>query len=110
LYEPCGLTDYIAQLFGNLPVVHHVGGLVKVLDGQTGFSYWGHSPGALADCVRRALLLYRTDPAGIRSMQQQAVQHVREQYSWDRVKDRYLTLYDQSVRMACSALVREALA
>ncbi|HBI14867.1 MAG TPA: glycogen synthase [Desulfobulbaceae bacterium] len=110
LYEPCGLTDYIAQLLGNLPIVHHVGGLVKVLDGRTGFSYREHSPGALADCVRRALSLYRTDPAGIRSMQQQAVRHVREQYSWDRVKDRYLAIYDQSVRMACSALVREVLA
>lgn len=109
LYEPCGLTDYIAQLLGNLPIVHHVGGLVKVLDGRTGFSYREHSPEALADSVRRALFLYRTDPAGIRGMQQQAVQHVREQYSWDRVKDRYLALYDQSVRMACSALVREVL-
>lgn len=110
LYEPCGLTDYIAQLLGNLPIVHHVGGLVKVLDGRTGFSYREHSPEAMADCVRRALSLYRIDPAGIMNMQQQAVQHVREQYSWDRVKDHYLALYDQSVRMACSALVREVLA
>ena len=40
-YEPCGLTDYIAQLFGNIPVVHHVGGLVKVVDGETGVAYSG---------------------------------------------------------------------
>jgi starch synthase len=38
-YEPCGLTDYIAQLAGNLPIVHHVGGLVKVEDGVTGFAF-----------------------------------------------------------------------
>lgn len=107
LYEPCGLTDYIAQLLGNLPIVHHVGGLVKVLDGRTGFSYLEHTPEALTECVRRALSLYRTDPAGIMSMQQQAVRHIREQYSWDQVKDRYLALYGQSVRMACSALVKE---
>jgi starch synthase len=110
LYEPCGLTDYIAQLLGNLPIVHHVGGLVKVLDGRTGFSYREHTPEALADTVRRALFLYRSDQAAIRNMQQQAVYHVREQYSWDRVRDRYLALYDQSLRMACSSLVREALA
>ena len=24
-YEPCGLTDFIAQLFGNIPIVHHIG-------------------------------------------------------------------------------------
>lgn len=109
LYEPCGLTDYIAQLLGNLPIVRHVGGLVKVLDGRTGFSYREHTPAALADCVRRALSLYRTDPAAVRNMQQQAVQLVREQYGWEQVRDRYLALYDQAQRMACAALVREVL-
>ena len=43
-YEPCGLTDFIAQLFGNIPIVHHVGGLVKVIDGVTGLAYRGNSP------------------------------------------------------------------
>ena len=38
-YEPCGLTDFIAQLLGNIPVVHHVGGLVKVKDNITGIVY-----------------------------------------------------------------------
>ena len=52
-YEPCGLTDYIAQLLGNLPIVHRVGGLVKVIDGETGFSYTGNSAGALAELLRR---------------------------------------------------------
>ncbi|MGW8161820.1 MAG: glycogen synthase, partial [Desulfobulbales bacterium] len=87
LYEPCGLTDYIAQLFGNLPIVHYVGGLVKVIDNQTGFTYTEHSPEALADAVRRALSLYRTEAEKIRSMQLQAFRRIRERHTWDRVKD-----------------------
>ena len=69
-YEPCGLTDYIAQLFGALPVVHHVGGLVKVEDGETGFAYRGNSPENLALSMQRAFETYpdkktvREDAAG----------------------------------------------
>ena len=41
LYEAGGTVDMIASLFGNVPVVRSVGGLVKVLDGRTGFSFRG---------------------------------------------------------------------
>lgn len=105
LYEPCGLTDYIAQLFGNLPIVHAVGGLVKVIDGQTGFSYSEHSLEAMAEAVRRAISLYRTGPDAIRAMQQQALLRISEQHTWDRVKDRYLALYEQAMLLACDSLL-----
>ena len=101
LYEPCGLTDYIAQLFGNLPIVHYVGGLVKVVDGLTGFTYVEHSPTALAESLGRALALYRTEPGAIREMQQKAVLRIREQHTWDRVMVRYLDIYQQAIEKAC---------
>ena len=101
LYEPCGLTDYIAQLLGNLPIVHHVGGLVKVVDGQTGFAYVDHTPSALAQALGRALELYRTAPETVMAMQQQAVRHILEQHTWDRVMARYLDIYRQAIEKAC---------
>ena len=101
LYEPCGLTDYIAQLLGNLPVVHHVGGLVKVIDGQTGFAYAEHSPASLAEALGRALKLYRTDQDAVRTMQQQAVHRIRDLHAWEKVMDRYLELYRQAIEKAC---------
>jgi starch synthase len=52
-YEPCGLTDFIAQLFGNLPIVHHVGGLVKVIDGVTGIAYSDNVPSGLVQAMER---------------------------------------------------------
>ncbi|MCI5139851.1 MAG: glycogen synthase, partial [Candidatus Electrothrix sp. AR1] len=73
LYEPCGLTDYIAQLFGNLPIVHHVGGLVKVLDRKTGFAYQEHTPEALAETMSLALEIYRDNPEQLTVMRRTAV-------------------------------------
>jgi len=98
-YEPCGLTDYIAQLLGNLPIVHRVGGLVKVLDGQTGFSFDDNSATALATAMIRALTLYRQDPTGLRGMQRAAVERIDQHHTWDKVMAGYLQLYQQATPM-----------
>ena len=95
-YEPCGLTDFMAQLFGNLPIVHSVGGLVKVEDGKTGFSYDKQSVSALYQTIQRALQLYATDPSAIRKMQRQAVELIHERHTWDTVSKKYLALYQQA--------------
>ncbi len=97
LYEPCGLTDYIAQLFGNLPIVHHVGGLVKVLDRKTGFAYREHTPDALAETMSRALGVYRDAPEQLPVMRRTAVEHIRTHYSWQHVMEDYLSLYQKAL-------------
>lgn len=101
LYEPCGLTDYIAQLLGNLPIVHHVGGLVKVLDGRTGFAYNEHASTALAETMRRALALYSDDPEKLKNMQQAAVQRIHSHHNWQKVMQDYLVLYRDALEMSC---------
>jgi len=95
-YEPCGLTDYIAQLFGNLPIVHHVGGLVKVVDGETGFAYHDHDEKALAGAMVRAIHTYRGTKQNIAAMQNAARVLINQKYTWDKVMKRYLDLYHQS--------------
>jgi len=101
LYEPCGLTDYIAQLLGNLPIVHHVGGLVKVLDSKTGIAYLEHTSDALAQAMQRALKLYSGDPEQLESMQQAAVQRIRSNHSWQNVMQDYLDIYQKALEMSC---------
>jgi starch synthase len=98
-YEPCGLTDYIAQLMGNVPVVHRVGGLVKTLDGRFGYSYLGGAP-EMREAIERALRTYRrTRTTTLRKIQVQAAEHVRTSCSWDHVLSRkYLPLYRQAMR------------
>ncbi len=92
-YEPCGLTDFIAQLFGNLPVVHHTGGLTKVEDGVTGFAYQEYGSAALMGAMQKAIRTFRHQPAVIRRMQRVAVERIHERYTWDQVIRRYFDLY-----------------
>ncbi len=91
-YEPCGLTDFISQLFGNIPIVHHVGGLVKVIDGVTGIAYHGDSPLELLDALERAIVLYGNEPLK-RQMQLQAIRVIEQNYTWTKVMKKYLELY-----------------
>jgi starch synthase len=94
LFEPCGLTDFYAQLMGSLPIAHRVGGLVKVRDGYNGFGYREHSVPALLDAILRSLKAYRQTPELLDRMRRQAFQEIYQQHTWDRVLARgYLPLY-----------------
>ncbi len=95
-YEPCGLTDFMAQLMGNIPVVRATGGLVKVEDGFNGFSFDDFSPEALAGTIVRALRIYRLSPKVLHKMQVNAIKRIHKEYSWDKVMERYLKLYNLS--------------
>jgi starch synthase len=97
-YEPCGLTDFIAQLFGNIPIVHHVGGLVKVVDGVTGIAYVGNSPQDLLKALERALILYRDEKLK-RKMQLQAIKTIKQNYTWSKVMHKYLELYAKARKL-----------
>lgn len=97
-YEPCGLTDYIAQLLGNLPIVHRVGGLVKVLDGETGFSYIDNSADSLAGAMRRAMGVYASGPEAVTRMQVAAVECIDREHTWKTVMGAYVQLYRESMR------------
>jgi starch synthase len=101
-YEPCGLTDYIAQFAGNLPVVHQVGGLIKVEDGVTGFTFKDYSHDALMASMLRAMRLFRESPEKITDMQVAAVKRIRKKYSWDKIVHRYLSLYNKALKLVNS--------
>jgi starch synthase len=95
-YEPCGLTDYIAQLFGTLPIVHQVGGLVKVIDAETGFGYEDNSPENLTKTMCRALQVYKKKPL-IRRMQVAAVDRIDRFHNWNQVMKKYIVIYKMAI-------------
>ncbi len=101
-YEPCGLTDYIAQLFGNIPIVHRVGGLIKVIHGETGLAYEEHSSAALMGAMQLALQLYFEQPEIMVEIQQKSIRHIEENYTWDRVMEKYLALYAEALKLTKS--------
>ena len=84
-YEPCGLTDLKAQLMGTLPIVHRVGGLVKVLDSKTGFSYEKHRQGGFWGAFVRTLELWESQPELLASLKRQAFTSVVEGSQWPRI-------------------------
>lgn len=94
-YEPCGLTDYIAQLFGNLPIVHHIGGLVKVVDSETGFAYRENSPETLSETMHRASGVF-AEKDRMREMQRAAVAKIADKHTWRQVMKSYISLYKTS--------------
>jgi starch synthase len=97
-YEPCGLTDLFAQMMGSLPVVHSVGGLVKVRAGYSGYSYREHSVEALIGAVEESLQDFRAHPEQLAQMRRQAFAEVWERYTWDRVvQEGYLPLYREAM-------------
>ncbi|MBW2081318.1 MAG: glycogen/starch synthase [Deltaproteobacteria bacterium] len=98
-YEPCGLTDFMAQLMGNLPIVRTTGGLVKVRDGFNGFSYKDHTSDALTQSLNRALKIHRNSPDTIKEMQVNAVRNIYENYTWDKVREKYIRLYRKAMKL-----------
>ena len=96
LYEPCGLTDFIAQLHGNIPIVHHVGGLVKVIDGETGIAFKEPLVHSLLEAFQRAMDLY-DNKKEMRRIQKGAIKHIKKRYTWKKVMSDYVNLYRKAV-------------
>jgi starch synthase len=104
LFEPCGQIDFIAQLNGNIPVVHGIGGLVKVEHGVTGFSYVGGKQ-ELLKVTKEAIKLFRRKEDALKRIQVKAVEQIFTNFTWDEVyKKKYLPLYSRVIDKAKPSL------
>ena len=107
-FEPCGLEDYIGQIFGTIPVAHAVGGLQKIIEGQNGFLYGTGKPGEShnSSAVLAPLLLRLARPiiesggrgcASVpeyREMMTFGANHVRSSCDWDTIiEENYVPFY-----------------
>jgi starch synthase len=90
LYEPCGLTQMRAQLYGALPVARRVGGLADTIeDGVTGILYDAYSPEAWDHAVERAVTLYQDRPW----FTDLARGAMRKDFSWRQPAEAYAAVY-----------------
>ncbi|MCM1320754.1 MAG: glycogen/starch synthase [Bacteroides sp.] len=93
-FEPCGLEDFIAQIFGTLPVAHAAGGLNKIIDGKTGFLFRDNTAETLSALLCGLCGQLQTCPERFAAMIQTAAEHVRTVYSWETVvSSKYIPLY-----------------
>jgi starch synthase len=95
-FEPCGLNQLYAQIYGAPPLVRATGGLddtVVDFDGKshsgTGFKFFAYSDVALEAGLRRALRTYTDEPAW-QGLQQRAM---AQDFSWRDPARRYERVY-----------------
>ncbi|MFA6144277.1 MAG: glycogen synthase [Sulfurimonas sp.] len=100
LFEPCGLNQMIAFVYGTIPIVHRVGGLVDTVkrfetydsessDGY-GVVFFTPTPRSLLLAVRKSVELY-----GDKKLFESISNHNMQcDFSWDQSSKLYATLYD----------------
>jgi starch synthase len=94
LYEPCGLTQMRAQLYGSPPIVRHVGGLADTVeDGVTGFAFKPYTPDAFQEATFRALDCFGK-PATWEGIMRDGM---ARDFSWERSVATYLDVYRRAI-------------
>ncbi|MGL1894036.1 MAG: glycogen/starch synthase [Spirochaetaceae bacterium] len=83
LWEPCGLTDFEAQLAGSIPIVHKTGGLQKVRHGETGFVFSEYNE--LKDQLLECEQLYYNNDELLQNIKKKAYKLIVEEYTWEKV-------------------------
>ncbi|MEO7412809.1 MAG: glycogen synthase GlgA [Opitutaceae bacterium] len=99
LFEPCGLNQMYSQVYGTVPIVSRVGGLVDTVTDADEFSESGTglmcAPDAagLRDALERGLALF-ADSDRYRAVQQRCM---ARDFSWEFASAGYEQLYQESL-------------
>jgi len=94
LYEPCGLTQMRALIYGALPVARRTGGLADTInDERTGFLFDDYEPGELIEVVRRAIERFH-QPDAWHAM---VLEGMTRDFSWARSARQYLDVYRRAL-------------
>ena len=95
-FEPCGLEDFISQIYGTIPIAHATGGLNKIVDKKSGFLYKTNTKGHLIAKLSEIITLKMLKPNEIIKMIKFASKYVKENYDWSSViKNEYLTFFEE---------------
>jgi starch synthase len=90
-YEPCGLIQMIAMLFGTIPIAHKTGGLKdSIKDGYNGFLFSAYSSESLEEKVLKAVEMREHDKTAYEAMVEHAL---TTDFSWKKNAEEYLVLY-----------------
>ena len=93
LYEPCGLIQMIAMLFGTVPIAHDTGGLSdSIKDNFNGFLFEKYSSEALEKTVNKALDLWRNDKERFNKIVENAL---ISDFTWNKSAKEYISLYEK---------------
>ena len=102
LFEPCGLPQMTAPLYGSLPVVHSTGGLydtIQPLDVEhskgNGFRFDHYGPEGFRWAIDQAMEFY-AQPVEIREREiRRVMEESAHQFSHKEVARRYIEIYEK---------------
>lgn len=93
-FEPCGLEDFIAQIYGTIPVAHATGGLKKIIGGRTGFLYSPNTEEKLFELLSFLIENKSHDKNCYDEIIKLAAISVQSNYTWKIVaKEKYIPFY-----------------
>ncbi|MBQ0162371.1 MAG: glycogen/starch synthase [Treponema sp.] len=93
-FEPCGLEDFIAQIYGTIPVAHATGGLKKIISGKTGFVYSPNTAEKLFGLLSFLIENKSQDKSCYDDIIRLGAVSVSTNYTWKIVaKEKYLPYY-----------------
>jgi mannosylfructose-phosphate synthase len=89
-YEPFGLTTLEAMACGTVPIVSRLAGSREVIiDGLNGFIVDAHERKGLSELILKLL----QDEKLRKKIAQNAAFTIQEHYSWDKIIEKFITLY-----------------
>lgn len=95
-FEPCGLEDFIAQIYGTIPIAHKTGGLNKIINNKTGFLYEPNDSLSLINALNKIILIKKDSPEKLLKMIKYSSDYVLKNYSWKEiVQKKYLKFFKE---------------
>ncbi len=102
LFEPCGLPQMVAPIYGTLPVVHATGGLydtISHLDPATGtgngFSFENYDTGGLRWAIDQAMEFFHQPPAIKQANITRIMRESKERFNHEEVAEQYIAMYEE---------------
>lgn len=100
-FEPCGLAQMNAMVYGTLPLVHETGGLFdtvipynSVTGAGDGFSFYEFNPEIMLQMIDHALFVFKEEKEQWEIMMDRAMQ---KDFSWKKAAGKYLNLYQTAI-------------
>jgi glycogen synthase len=102
LFEPCGLPQMVAPIYGTLPVVHATGCLydtISHLDPArgtgNGFSFENYDTGGLRWAIDQAMEFFHQPPAIKQANITRIMRESKERFNHEEVAEQYIAMYEE---------------
>ena len=90
------MEDFISQIYGTLPIAHRTGGLNKIIDESTGFTYYPNTPDVIENKIIDVSNKFITNKDKINQMIVFAANYVKDNYAWSEIVKKYLSFFEKN--------------